>query len=76
MSLGQTTLGNIGPEITDEVSTADTTREAPLKAKYQAKIAAWKRQPDILKTTHEFFEGDSRVMENLDPDAALNFDSG
>jgi len=39
-----------------------------MKAKYQAKIAAWKRQPDILKTTHDFFEGDSRQMEGIDPD--------
>lgn len=66
MSLGRSSLevDNLGN--TNENYTYSSLREAPLKVKYQAKIAAWKRHPDILKTTHEFFEGDSRVMKALD----------
>ncbi|HEY3273285.1 MAG TPA: site-specific DNA-methyltransferase, partial [Methanocella sp.] len=72
MCFGQSTLDTSASGNTDETYATVSTREAPLKAKYQAKIAAWKRQPDILKTAHDFFEGDSRLMEGLDPEREVH----
>jgi DNA modification methylase len=48
-------------------SITQRAKEAPLREKFAAKMAAWKRGPEILKTSHEFYEGDAREMVGLDP---------
>lgn len=44
-------------------------REPSIQAKFQAKRDAWARQPSILKTVHRVFEGDARMMEELERDS-------
>lgn len=46
--------------------------EATLDEKYAAKIRAWQRSPAILKTTHDIFEGDARLMDGLDLDRKIH----
>lgn len=46
--------------------------EATLDQKFAAKIAAWKRRPEILHTTHEYYEDDSRLMSGLDPETKVH----
>lgn len=41
-------------------------REPSIEEKFKAKRAAWARQPAILKTAHRIFEGDARIMRDLD----------
>ena len=52
--------------------TALRCTEAPLDQKFAAKLAAWKRQPEILNTTHEYFQGDARWMHDLPPDKKVH----
>jgi DNA modification methylase len=40
--------------------------------KLAAKRAAWKRQPDILRTSHRLFRGDSRTLPGLDRDTRVH----
>jgi modification methylase len=47
-------------------------KEASLEKKFEAKINAWNRRPEILNTVHEFFEGDARQMEELDPNKKIH----
>ncbi len=46
--------------------------EASLEEKFAAKTAAWKRRPEVLNTTHEYFEDDSRLMRELDPEKKVH----
>ncbi len=46
--------------------------EATITEKLAAKAAAWARQPEILNTSHVFFEGDSRVMAGLEADTKVH----
>jgi len=46
--------------------------EAPIAAKFEAKAAAWRRRPDILKTNHRIILGDAREMPGLDADEPVH----
>jgi DNA modification methylase len=74
MSRAQTPPGN--PTIQKTLCQPDIralrTTEATLDRKFAAKIAAWKRRPDILTTTHEYFEEDSRLMSGLARDREVH----
>jgi len=56
----------------DGDTTVFRAKESSLEKKFAAKISAWNRQPEILNTIHEFFEGDARQMDGLEPDKKIH----
>lgn len=75
MSRAQLKL-NYFQEIQKDLCKAGTaalrSSEATLEEKFAAKVKAWKRNPAILKTTHDFFEGDAREMAGLPREKKLH----
>lgn len=75
MPRGQTSLDCViddAPRITPAPSPRKAGGEASLTDKFAAKIAAWDRQPEILNTRHDLFEGDARIMAGVDPNRPIH----
>lgn len=52
--------------------TVQTKTEKQVEEKFQAKRAAWQRNPDILQTVHRIYHGDARIMSELGREPSIH----